>query len=225
MEKIEFRADICCQLLNYSEADSDYFLYVIMDESWVHHFHPETKQSGMEWRHSNSPPPKKFRVQSSAGKVMFSVFVAFKILKKGHTITGAYYASLLTKLRENIKLKCKGMLSNGVLLQHDNSSSHTCVAATSKAAELAFQILPQSPYSPDLAPSDYHLFKNIKQHLRGTHFKDDVSVQNAVTQWLEDQNADFYKEGILKLKHRWQKCIDLQGDCIENVKIVQNVSK
>jgi hypothetical protein len=69
-------------------------------------------------------------------------FLAFKILKKGHTITGAYYASLLTKLRENIKLKCKGMLSNGVLLQHDNASSHTCVAATSKAAELAFQILP-----------------------------------------------------------------------------------
>jgi histone-lysine N-methyltransferase SETMAR len=196
MEKIEYRADICCQLLNYSEADSDYFLYVIMDESWVHHFHPETKQSGMEWRHSNSPPPKKFRVQSSAGKVMFSVFVAFKILKKGHTITGAYYASLLTKLRENIKLKCKGMLSNGVLLQHDNASSHTCVATTSKAVELAFQILPHPPYSPDLGPSNYHLFKNVKQYLRGTHFKDDESVQIAVTQWLEDQNADFYKGGF-----------------------------
>jgi hypothetical protein len=71
----------------------------------------------------------------------------------------------------------------------------------------------------------YHLFKDLKQTLRGTHFKDDVSVQNAVTQWVKDQNADFYKEGILKLKHRWQKCIDLQGDWIENVKIVQNVSK
>jgi histone-lysine N-methyltransferase SETMAR len=107
-----------------------------------------------------------------------------------------YYASLLTKLRENIKLKRRGMLNKGVLLQHDNASSHTCVAATSKLAELAFQILPHPPYSPNLAPSDYHLFKNLKQHLRGTHFKDNESVQIAVTQWLEDQNADFYKEGF-----------------------------
>jgi histone-lysine N-methyltransferase SETMAR len=76
----------------------------------------------------------------------------FFFLKKGDTITEAYYASLLTKLRENIKLKRRGMLSNGVLLQHDNASPHTCVAATSKAAELGFQILPYPPYSLDLAP-------------------------------------------------------------------------
>jgi histone-lysine N-methyltransferase SETMAR len=125
---------------------------------------------------------------------MLSVFWHLKLKKKGYTTTGAYYASLLTKLRENIKLKRRGMLSNGVLLQHDNASSHTCVATTSKAVELAFQILPHPPYSPDLAPSDYHLFKNLKQQLRGTHFKDDESVQIAVTQWLKDQNADFYKE-------------------------------
>jgi hypothetical protein len=84
MEKIEYRADICCQLLNYSEADPDNFLYkiVTMDESWVHHFDPETKQSSMEWRHSNWPPPKKFRVQSSAGKVMLSFFWHSKFKKK-----------------------------------------------------------------------------------------------------------------------------------------------
>jgi hypothetical protein len=138
--------------------------------------------------------------------------LAFKIKNKGHTITGAYYASVLTKLRENIKLifslnfvktdafeiqlKRREMLSNSVLLQHDNASSQTCVPATSKAAELAFQILPHPPYSPDLGPSNYHLFKNVKQYLRGTHFKDDESVQIAVTQWLEDQNADFYKGGF-----------------------------
>jgi len=38
------------------------------DETWLHHYDPETKQQLMEWRHSGSPCPTKFRVQKSAGK-------------------------------------------------------------------------------------------------------------------------------------------------------------
>jgi len=39
-----------------------------MDETWLCHYDPETKQQSMEWRHSGSPRPKKFRVQKSAAK-------------------------------------------------------------------------------------------------------------------------------------------------------------
>jgi len=45
-----------------------------MDETWLYHYDPETKQQSMEWRHSDSPRPKKFRVQKSAGKVLTSIF-------------------------------------------------------------------------------------------------------------------------------------------------------
>ena len=38
---------------------------VAMDETWLCHYEPETKQQSMEWRHSGSPRPKKFRVQKS----------------------------------------------------------------------------------------------------------------------------------------------------------------
>jgi len=41
-----------------------------MEETWLYHYHPETKQQSMEWQHSGSPRPKKFRVQKSAGKVL-----------------------------------------------------------------------------------------------------------------------------------------------------------
>ncbi|UYV72785.1 hypothetical protein LAZ67_10000705 [Cordylochernes scorpioides] len=30
-----------------------------MDETWAHHFTPESKQQSMQWRHFGSPPPKK----------------------------------------------------------------------------------------------------------------------------------------------------------------------
>jgi len=47
---------------------------VTMDETWLYRYDPEKKQQSMEWRHSSSPSPKKFRVQKSAGKVLASIF-------------------------------------------------------------------------------------------------------------------------------------------------------
>jgi len=48
---------------------------VTMDETWLYHYDPETKQQSLEWRHSGSPRPKKFRVHKSAGKVLATIFL------------------------------------------------------------------------------------------------------------------------------------------------------
>ena len=91
-------------------------------ETWVPNYDPETKVQLMQWKHFDSPPPKKARVQPSSGKVMLTIFwdqhgvVKTDILAKGTTITGTYYASLLCKLRESIKLKRRGMRTRGVRL-------------------------------------------------------------------------------------------------------------
>ncbi|GFV05259.1 histone-lysine N-methyltransferase SETMAR [Trichonephila clavipes] len=44
------------------------------DETWCHHYEPETKRDSMQWKHASSPPPKKFRAVKSAGKVLLTVF-------------------------------------------------------------------------------------------------------------------------------------------------------
>jgi len=70
---------------------------VIMDETWLYHYDPETNQQTMEWRHSDSFHPKKFRVQKSAGKVLASIFwyqdgiLLIGYLPKGQTINAKYY--------------------------------------------------------------------------------------------------------------------------------------
>jgi hypothetical protein len=48
--------------------------FVTVDETWVHHIDPESKRQSMEWRHQGSPPPRKFKVIPSAGKIMATVF-------------------------------------------------------------------------------------------------------------------------------------------------------
>jgi histone-lysine N-methyltransferase SETMAR len=43
-----------------------------------------------------------------------------------------------------------------------------------------WEILPQPPCSPDLAPSDFHLFPKMKKHVRGQRFHSNEDVRNEV---------------------------------------------
>jgi len=52
---------------------------VMQDETWVHHFDPETKRQSMVWKHASSPTPKKFKVTLSIGKVTATVFGTVKV--------------------------------------------------------------------------------------------------------------------------------------------------
>ncbi|XP_048259430.1 histone-lysine N-methyltransferase SETMAR-like [Haliotis rufescens] len=217
------RENLSRENLKLFEGDPDNFLkrFVTMDETWVHHFELESKQQSKQWKHVTSPTPKKAKSVPSAGKVMASVFwdsegvIMVDWLPKGCTVTGAYYVELLRQLREKIKVTRRGKLTKGGLYHHDNAPAHTSLIAMAKIHECGFELLQHPPYSPDLAPSDYHLFPQLKRHLAGTHFQSDDDVITAVNNFLSDQEVDLYKSGIMALQHCWQKCVDLKGDYVE----------
>ena len=101
------------------------------------------------------------------------------------TITVDSYGSTMMALCKNIKKKHCGKFSTGVLLLHDNVpayKSHTLRAAIRKCGFVKFNHL---PYNPDLAPSDYFLFRNLKKFLRGRRFPDDNAVKEAVTGYFD----------------------------------------
>jgi len=50
-------------------------------------------------------------------------------------------------------------------------------------------VLPHLPYSPYLAPSDYHLFGPTKKMLGGKKFGSHAEMQSAIRQWLGQQPA------------------------------------
>ena len=136
-------------------------------------------------------------------------------LEHGRTITGEYYSQLLIRLREAIKLKRRGKLRKGVLMLQDNAPSHTSRLAIATLQQCGFELLPHPPYSPDMAPSDYYLFPQLKEELRGKRFETDDDVMTAVEQWFYDQEKVFLKNSLMKLEKRWQKCIDKSGDYVE----------
>jgi histone-lysine N-methyltransferase SETMAR len=69
-----------------------------------------------------------------------------------------------------------GRSPKGVLLLHDNAPAHRPLATQKKLAYLCFQCLDHPPYSPDLAPSDYHLFPGLKKQMNGRHVSSDAEV-------------------------------------------------
>lgn len=209
--------------LSIFEADPDGFLkrFVTMDETWVHHHTPECKKMSMQWKHASSPTPTKAKVLKSAGKVMLSVFwdsegvLLVDFLKKGNTINAKYYSNLLIKLRAKIKELRPGKLSKTVMFHQDNAPAHTARDTMSTIAECGFEIMDHPPYSPDLAPSDYYLFPQLKKKLMGRRFRCDDDVIRATTEFFGAQNKEFYKTGILKLYERWNKCVNLMGGYVE----------
>jgi len=71
------------------------------------------------------------------------------------------------------------------------------------------------PYSPDLVPSDYHLFLHMKCFLAGKQFHSDAEVETIVNNWLQQQAVDFFDTSIQKLVMRYNKCLDSAGDYME----------
>ena len=57
--------------------------------------------------------------------------------------------------------------------------------------ELKFELLSHAPYSPDLAPSDYFLFPNLKKWLGG-RFTNNEEVESAVNGYFEEFNGSYY---------------------------------
>ena len=96
-------------------------------------------------------------------------------------------------LRPAIRSKCHGLLTTGVILQHDNARPHTARAKVANINDLHFETLPHPSYSPDLALSDYHMFEPLKEAMGGKKFRSDEELYQAVQERLHTRPQDFFQ--------------------------------
>jgi histone-lysine N-methyltransferase SETMAR len=157
----------------------------------------------MEWRHSGSRRPKKYRVQKLAEKFSTRFFgiktASSSLSSKGQTINAEYYSSLLELLKDILEGKDRGKFTKGVLFLHDSTPAHRALTTRNKLDYLGFQILDHTPHSPDLAPSDYHLFPGLIKQLTGRQFSSETEVIATAETWLDGQPSDFFLSGLHKL--------------------------
>ena len=70
------------------------------------------------------------------------------------------------------------------------------------------------PYSPNLAPADYQLFRSLKNYLNGVKLTSKEACENHLVQFFPQKFQKFYSDGIMILPEKWQKVIDQNGKYI-----------
>ena len=93
---------------------------------------------------------------------------------------------------------------------HDNARPHTARLTLETVEQLRLEVLPHPPYSPDLAPSDYHLFRPMKKMLGGQKFASDIEVQSLVSGLDSSQHRSLH-QAFRSLLDRWDKCSNKLG--------------
>jgi len=84
----------------------------------------------------------------------------------------------------------------GVMFHHDNTRPHTSLVTRQKLLQHGWDVLPHLPYSPDLAPSDFHLFRSLQNSLNGKMFASEDLIKQTS---LAKKDGKFYERGIMKL--------------------------
>ena len=115
-------------------------------------------------------------------------------------------------LKAEIAKKRPHLQKKKVLFHQDNAPCHRSMKTMAKLNELGFELLTHPPYSPDLAPSDFFLFSDLKRMLAGKKFKSNDEVIAETEAYFDEKEKSYYKSGIEKLENRYTRCIALTGE-------------
>jgi histone-lysine N-methyltransferase SETMAR len=203
-------------LARYKKKD---FLWKIVtgDEKWIYYTNSHNKKQWSSPGQTTLATPRTNRLEK---KVMLCVWwdmkgiLYYELLEPGQTVNAQHYSQQLRRLNEKIleKRSGPGHGNRKVILLHDNARPHVAISTQNIILELGWEVMPHSAYSPDLAPSDYHLFRSLEHTLRGMSFETRKDIQNCLDFYFASKPVSFYRDGIRDLPMRWQSVIDNNGN-------------
>ncbi|EFO84374.1 hypothetical protein CRE_19908 [Caenorhabditis remanei] len=201
---LERRVDMSLQLLTLHPNFNCLDHLVTSDEKWVLYEIDADKH-----------PEDVVKQELHPKKILLSVWwsvhgaLYWEPLPEGKTITADYYSSQLLKV--NSKLKTSPLHGHRVHYLHDNARPHTAKTTKSLLATFHWTVLAYPPYSPDLAPSDYHLFSDMHRSLEGQDFKTKSEVEKWLKKYFDSKQPEFWRKGIESLPIKWQTVVDKGG--------------
>ena len=83
-----------------------------------------------------------------------------------------------------------------------------------KLLEAEWEDLIHLPYSPDIAPSDFHLFLSSQNSLNGKNVNSLEDCKKHLEQFFAERDKKFWEDGIMKLPERQQKVAEQNGEHI-----------
>lgn len=206
-----------CNSLLRSRRDDWLDDIITSDEKWVDY---ENVTLPHEWLDPSQKPSRVPKPELHPKKVMVTVFwdslgiLYYELLPANTTITAEYYCKLLQKVKDAcIKL---GRTRDKVYLLHDNARPHVAKKTKEQLESLGWEMLPHPPYSPDISPTDYCLFRSMQHFLEGKHYKNNQEIYDDLAVFFASKEAQFYHDGIHSLHGRWRDVVEHDGDYIDD---------
>jgi histone-lysine N-methyltransferase SETMAR len=193
---------------------------VTMDETMVCHHTPATKKQSMQWVKKGQPGPIKAKVHASRTKQMLLAFFDSKgliyshIVPKGSAVNGKYIVKALGNFLKQLKKKRPEMMEQEWWFHWDNAPVHTAAVVQEWFAAHNIQRLEHLPYSPDLAPADFFLFRRVKEELAGQSL-DEGTLKTTWEQVVRSIAAEEFATAFRRWYERCQKCIEIGGGYVE----------
>lgn len=137
--------------------------------------------------------------------------IHWDLLPAGQTINAERYCQHLDRCNRALPRRRR----RNVILLQDNARPHVARLTRAKLNELDWELLDHPPYSPDLSPSDFHLFRSMEHFLRNEKFRDINHLRRGLNAWFESKDPEFYQRGIDLLPEKWQECVENDGEYFE----------
>ena len=159
------------------------------DEKWIHYSYLKRRKS---WGVPGHASTSSARPNIHAAKVVLCIWwdqvgvIYYKLLKPNETITGERYGTQLMRLSWTLRKKRPQyeQRNEKVILQHDNARPHVTKPVKTYLETLRWAVLPHPPYSPDIALSDYYLFRSMVHGLADQHFRSYENIEKWFDSWI-----------------------------------------
>ena len=210
------RVETCRKLLQNPRDERFIRRIVTCDEKWIYFSNPDKKNQWLDPGQMANPVAKRDRFSKKTLLCVwwnFEGVIHFELLPNGQTINADLYCAQLDRMYEALSRKYPALINRKrAILQQDNTKPHTARQTQEKIKNLdGIELLPHPAYSPDLAPSDYYLFRSMAHFLRGRNFNNLDEVENGCLEFFSSKNKEWYRSGIEQLADRWIQAIDSNG--------------
>jgi len=218
------RVNISQELLDRVSVDENFLETIVTgDKTWVYGYDVETKAQSSQWVGQGWPQLKKARMSRSNMKAVMVVFfdqqgvIHYEFVPRGQTVNKEFYITVLKRSREAVRQKRPQLWTNqSGMLHHDNAPAHSSFLVHNF---LAKNVVPQTHYSPDLAPADFFLFPKLKYTLKGRRFDTFDEIQTNSTKELFAIPKEAFQKVFQSWQKRWERCVASKGNYFEGDKL------
>uniref|UniRef100_A0A8R1E651 Mos1 transposase HTH domain-containing protein n=1 Tax=Caenorhabditis japonica TaxID=281687 RepID=A0A8R1E651_CAEJA len=201
--QMQTRVTACQSLLLTPQRKEFLADLVTGDESWVLYNNDTQRAVRIPRGHE---PPVQPKANLHEKKCLLLCFYDAKSM--------LYYELLPQGRTVNATIIEKRPRRSAVHLLHDNASPHVAKAIQAKLQELNWETVRLPLNSPNIAPSDYHLFRPLKPFLKEKRFAKYEDHKMVVFDLFDTQPAAFWKKRTDDLRERWLTVVTNDGQYI-----------